>query len=103
MTLGRLAAVDISAGINTLIYTVPERTGEFSATLNICNRNDSDVVIRFAIVDGVLADLADEDWIEYDVTIRAGGLIERSELKMKPGQSIIGYSDSGNVNFQVWA
>ena len=103
MTLGRLAAIDINAGINTLIYTVPERTGEFSATFNICNRNDSDVVIRFAIVDGVLADLAVEDWTEYNITIRAGGLIERSELKMKSGQSIVGYSDSGNVGFQVWA
>ena len=103
MSLGRLNAVDITAGTDTLIYTVPERAGEFSATLNICNRNDSDVVIRFAIVDGILADLAVEDWTEYNITVRAGGLIERSELKMKPGQSIVGYSDSGNVNFAVWA
>jgi len=103
MSLGRLAAVDINAGVNTLIYTVPERSGEFSATLNICNRNDADVVIRFAIVDGVLADLVDADWVEYDVTVRKGGLIERSGIKMKPGQSIIGYSATSNVNFSIWA
>ena len=103
MSLGRLVAVDINAGTNTLIYTVPERAGEFSATLNICNRNDSDVAIHFAVVDGILADLVDEDWTEYNVTIRAGGGIERSEIKMTPGQSIIGYSDTSNVNFQVWA
>lgn len=103
MTLGRLAAIDINAGISTLIYTVPEKAGEFSAILNICNRNDSDVVIRFAVVDGILIDLADEDWTEYNVTVRAGGGIERSELRMKSGQSIIGYSDTSNVNFQVWA
>jgi len=103
MTLGRLASTDINAGINTLIYTVPERSVKFSCTLNICNRNDSDVLIRFAIVDGVLADLVDADWIEYNVLVRAGGLIERSELDMKRGQSIIGYSDKSNVSFAVWA
>ena len=103
MSLGRLAAIDITAGTNTLIYTVPEKSVNFLCTLNICNRNDSDVAIHFAIVDGVLTDLVDEDWTEYNVTIRAGGGIERSEIKMIPGQSIIGYSDIGNVNFQVWA
>ena len=103
MTLGRLVSTDISAGTNTLIYTVPERAISFSCTLNICNRNDSDILIRFAIVDGVLADLVDADWIEYNVTVRAGGLIERSELDMKRGQSIVGYSDKSNVNFSIWA
>ena len=103
MSLGRLAAVDIDVGTNTLIYTVPIRSGEFSATLNICNRNDIDVVIRYALVDGDLSDLVNEDWTEYDVLIRAGGGIERSGLKITPGQSIIGYSNIGNVNFQVWA
>lgn len=102
MSLGRLAAIDISAGTNTLIYTVPTKSVDFSLTLNICNRNNSDVVIRFAFVDGVLTDLADEDWIEYDITIRAGGILERSSIKMVPGQSIIGYSDTKNVNFTVW-
>ena len=103
MTLGRLAAINISAGTNTLIYTVPERSTNFSATVNICNRNDSDVVVRLALVDGVLADLVDADYIEYDITVRAGGLIERSDIRMIEGQSLIGYSDSSNVNFQVWA
>jgi len=103
MTLGRLSAIDISAGTNTLIYTVPERSTNFSATVNICNRNDSDVVIRLALVDGVLADLVDADYIEYDIIVRAGGLIERSDIRMVEGQSLVGYSDNSNVTFQVWA
>lgn len=102
MTSGRLAAVDISAGTNTLIYTV-EGSKSFAVTLNICNRNDSDVVVRLAFVDGVLADLDDADYIEYDIIVRAGGLLERSGIKMTPGQSIIGYSNKSNVSFQVWA
>lgn len=103
MSLGRLAAIDIEAGVNTLVYTVPEKSAKFSATLNICNRNDSDVIVRWALVDGDLADLVNADWVEYRVTVRSGGLIERSGLKMIPGQSIVGYSDTANVNFSIWA
>ena len=102
MTSGRLAAVDISAGTNTLIYTV-EGSNSFDVTVNICNRNDEDVTVRLAFVDGVLADLDDADYIEYDIIIRAGGMLERSGIQMTPGQSIIGYSDSSNVSYQVWA
>jgi len=103
MTLGRLSAIDIGAGTNTLIYTVPERSGIFKATLNICNRNNSDADIRWAIVDGGVSDMTNADWIEYGVTIRAGGVVERLGLELTPGQSIVGYSDTSNVNFTVWA
>jgi len=104
MTLGRLAAVDISAGINTLIYTVPERSSNFDATVNICNRNKTtNAIIRLAFVHGVLANLADTDWIEYDVVIKPGGLIVRDGIEMMNGQSLVGYSNINNVSFTVWA
>ena len=102
MSSGRLAVVNISAGTNTLIYTVAG-SKSFSVTVNISNRNDSDVVIRLAFVDGVLADLSDEDWIEYDVIVRTGGVIVRDGIEMTPRQSLIGYSNKSNVNFSVWA
>lgn len=102
MTSGRLAAVNVDAGTNTLIYTIAG-SKPFSVTVNMCNRNSSDVTVRLALVDGVLANLSDEDYIEYDVVIRAGGLVERSGIDMTPGQSLIGYSNKGNVSFQVWA
>jgi len=105
MTVGRIAAVSPSATTNTLIYTVPARSAAtpFDATVNICNRNSSNVVVRFAVVDGGVSELVAADWIEYDVTVRAGGGIEKENIKMTQGQSIIGYSDTSNVNFQVWA
>ena len=102
MTSGRLAAVNISAGTNTLIYTVPGSKA-FSVTVNICNRNTTDAVIRLALVDGVLADLADEDYIEYNVVIKPGGLIVRDGIEMMNGQSLVGYSNKGNVSFTIWA
>ena len=100
--LGRLAAVEPSVGVNTLIYTTPPGSSGISATVSICNRNATDAVIRLAFVDGVVADLVDADWIEYDVTIRAGGILERSDIRTTRGQSFVGYSNTANVNFQIW-
>ena len=102
MTSGRLAAVDITGGINTSLYTTPEAK-PMEVTVNIANRNDEDVVIWLALLDGAIGTLVNADWIEYDVTIRANGLIERSGIQMSPNQSLVGYSDTNNVIFQVWS
>lgn len=102
MTSGRLAAKDITAGTNTSIYTAPEQH-PMNVTVAITNRNDEDVVIRLALLDGAIGTLDGSDYIEYDVTIRPYGLIERSGIQMTPAQSIVGYSDTSNVSFQVWA
>lgn len=100
MPSGRLAAVDIEAGINTLIYQASGRQA-FNVTVRICNRNSEDVKIRLALVNGDLNDLIDADYIEYDVMLRANGLIERSDISLAGRQSLIGYSDIGNVTFMV--
>lgn len=103
MPSGRLGTADVDAGTNTIVYTM---TGgrAFNVSVNICNRNDSDVVIRLALVDdGGLSALTDDDWLEYDVIIRANGILERTDVKMAGYQSIVGYSDTSNVSFQVWS
>lgn len=100
MPSGLLAAVDIEAGVSTLIYQAPGGRA-FNVTVRICNRNDSDVKIRLALVSGDLGDLAGADYIEYDTILRANGIIERSTISMSQQQSLIGYSDTGNVSFQV--
>lgn len=100
MPSGRLGAIGVQAGVNTLIYQAPGGMA-FNVTVRICNCNAIDVVIRLALTDGDLATLSSDDWLEYDVTIRANGLIERSSISMAGYQSIIGYSNTSNVTFQV--
>jgi len=101
---GKLASVSPSAGVNTFLYS-PGALG-FYATLAITNRNDEDVKIRVAIIDSEdddIADLVVDDYIEYDVTLRANGLIERDNVAIKDRNSVIVYSDTANVNFAIWA
>jgi len=91
MPSGRLASVDIKAGINTLI------------TVRVCNRNDEDIKIRLGLTgDGGLASLTDADWsLEHDTIIRANGNLERSGVSMAGYQAVVGYSDTSGVTFQV--
>lgn len=101
---GKLASVSPLAGVNTFLYS-PGKLG-FYATLAVANKNDYDVKIRIAIIDSEtddINDLAEDDWIEYDVTLRANGIIERDDIALKNRNSVIVYSDSSNVNFALWA
>ena len=100
MPSGKLASVDISAGVNTLLYTAPGGRA-LNVTVRICNRNSSDVAIRLALLDGELPSMGDKDFLEYDTILRSNGILERSEISMAQLQSLIGYSDTSNVSFQV--
>ncbi|MBE9509863.1 MAG: hypothetical protein IMY71_03225 [Bacteroidetes bacterium] len=101
MASGRIAAVDMKVGINTLLYKMP--TGQIQVlNVGISNRNDSDVKVRLAFVDGGINDLADSDYLEYNTVVRANGVLERSGIALAGEQSLIGYSDTGNVSFMVW-
>ena len=98
---GRLSRVTPAADTNTLLYQDPKRSGAFRVNISVSNRNASDVKIRLAIVDGLVADLVVTDWFEYDVTVRVGGLITRTGVIIGPGQSLICYADKVDVNFQA--
>ena len=100
MPSGRLSAIDIEAGANTLIYQAPGGQA-FNVTVRICNRNNTDIKIRLALTEGSLSTLSNDDYLEYDTIIRANGNLERSDISMAGYQSIIGYSDNSNVTFQV--
>jgi|LGOV01.1.fsa_nt_gb hypothetical protein len=100
MPSGYLASADVQAGINTLIYQAPGGRA-FNVTVRICNRNATNVAVRLALTSGGLDTLSDSNWLEYDVIIRANGSIERFNISMAGYQSIIGYSDTSNVSFQV--
>lgn len=92
MPSGILAAVDMPAGVDTLLYTMPSGTAR-RVTVNICNKNSNDVLIRLTVVGANL---------EHDTIIRANGVLEKTEIALGGGQSLRGYSNSANVHFAVW-
>ena len=93
MASGILAAIEMLAGVDTLLYTMPSGIAR-KVTVNICNKNTSDVLIRL-----VAAGIS----LEYDTTIRANGVLEKTEIALGGEQILRGYSDSANVDFVVWS
>lgn len=92
MASGILAAKEVLAGVDTLLYTMPSGIAR-KVTVNICNKNTSDVLIRL-----VAAGIS----LEHDTIIRANGVLEKTEIALGGEQNLVGYSDSANVDFVVW-
>lgn len=92
MASGILAAIEMQAGVDTLLYTMPSGIAR-EVTVNICNKNTSDVLIRL-----VAAGIS----LEYDTIIRANGVLEKTDIALGGEQNLVGYSDSANVDFVVW-
>jgi hypothetical protein len=99
MAAGLLGKANLSATTITNIYTVPAST---VATCNIlvCNRNSSAVVVRLALSASAGVQATDE-FIEYDITIPANGVLERTAIMLQAAKIVTAYSDTANVTVIV--
>lgn len=86
MPTGRLGVADLAATTNTTIYTTPAATFTV-ATVNICNRTANSITVRLAIANTDTP--ADSEWIEFDATLLARGVLERTGLVLDAGKRIV--------------
>lgn len=98
MASGKLGTANLAAGADMLVYTVPAST---IATVNIrvANRNASAVKIRVAI--GTGASPAAGDYIDYDISVAANGILEDTGIVCGAGEKIWVRSDVANVSVRV--
>lgn len=95
MASGRLGAVNLATGTDTLLYTVP--AGIFTVgTISIVNRSNSAVTVRVGLSNST-STLSDGDYIEYETEIPPKGLLERTGIVLNAGKSILVRSNSANV------
>lgn len=95
MPSGRLGAADLLAATDTALYTVP--AGK-TATLNVslCNRGTAAVKVRLALA--AAAAPTNAEYLEYDVSIPANGVLERSGIVADAGKIIVVRSDVATVS-----
>lgn len=87
MPTGRLGTANITTNANTTVYTVP--TSTFAVvSVNVVNRSSSATAqIRIAVSSS--ATPGNDEWIEYDSSIVANGVLERTGIVVDAGKLIV--------------
>jgi len=102
MATGRLGTADftvIGAGVNHPVYTVP--TSTFSVfTLNIVNRNATAVTVQVALASSGTP--IGSEYIEFDTSIPANAVLERSGLVLDTGKIVVVRSSAVGVSAVVY-
>lgn len=102
MATGRLGAANLLAATNTTVYDCPDATFAV-VTLSVCNRSASAVTIQVAICLAATAATPDpSEYIEFDVSLAAKGVLERTGIVMAADQRLVVRSNSASVNAVVY-
>jgi hypothetical protein len=99
MATGRLGTADLAAGTLTTVYTVPATTFTV-ATVSVVNRGATAATVRIALASS--ATPTDAEWLEYDVSLSAKGVLERTGIVMDTGKLLVVRSSAASVNAMVY-
>lgn len=99
MATGKLAGVNITAGTDTQIYECPAATFAV-VTVSVCNRGNSASLIRLTVSNDFPP--GDTDYIEFDTSLSANGVLERTGIVLAAGQKISARSSSATVSIVVY-
>lgn len=100
MTAKRFGALDLTLNTDTILMSGPSG---FSSTANVrfVNRNSSPVKVRLALVDepaaSALANLSNEDYLEFDIELRANGVLENTGIVVPEDFTLVARSDTNDV------
>lgn len=98
MATGRLGASDLAAASDTVVYTCPASTFAV-VTLSLCNRGGSSTSVRVAVSTSSSPTAA--EYIEYDSTLLANAVLERTGIVLDAGKNLVVRSGSLNVSAVV--
>lgn len=91
----RLGAADLAATTNTTIYTAPSLT-QAVVTVSVCNRNATAQTIRLALASSDTP--GNSEWFEYDYSLEANGVLERTGIAMDAGKKIVAYAGGTGIS-----
>lgn len=99
MSSGRFGKADLAAAVDTNIYTAP--AGKVAtATVAFCNRTNAAVQVRLAVRNAADA-LANTDYLEYDASVPAGGVLERTQIVLSPAEAITVRASAAGVSVRA--
>lgn len=99
MATGILGKADLTAGVDTSLYVVPDTT--FSVvTINLCNRGSASVYCNIAISD--TASPTSAEYIEFNVELLPSGSLERSGVVIDASKQVVVRADASNISALVY-
>ena len=99
MASGTLGQADLAATTNTAVYTVP--SGKVaSCNVNVLNRTASNVTVRMAI--SATNAPTNSEFLEYEATVPANGVMERTGLVASAGKNLVIYASSTGVSVNLF-
>lgn len=99
MASGILGQAALSATTNTTVYTVPASTLAV-VNVNVVNRAGTASTVRIALSSSANPDTS--EWIEYDSTIPANGVIERTGIAINAAERVVVYASTANCSVSVY-
>jgi hypothetical protein len=95
MATGRLSGVDLTTTSATSVYTCPVTTFGV-VSVSICNRSALAVTVRLALTTSGSTP-ANTDYLEFDSSLSANGVLERTGIVMTAGNQLVVTAGTGNV------
>ena len=95
MASGRLGTADLAATTLTTLYTVPA-SKVAALTLSLTNRTASAITVRAAIAS--TATPANSEYIEYDYSVPANGVLERTGIVMDAAKLLVIYTGAAGIS-----
>lgn len=93
-------SLQTTANTEQILYTVPAST-EALASLNVCNKGTTAATVRVGLLASGESTTAAGGFIEYDVSIPANGVLERTGIMLAAGEKIAVNSSSTSVAYVV--
>ena len=100
MASGILGQAAPTASTDTTVYTVPASTLSV-VNINVLNRSGSNPVdVRIALAASATPTTA--EWVEYDVTVPAKGVVERTGIALQAGKQVVVYVSTADTSVSVY-
>jgi hypothetical protein len=94
MATGRLGTANLSAAVDTTLYTCPAQT--FTVlTVSICNRGGTSAGVRLAL--SASDTPSDAEFLEFGLELLPSGVLERTGIVLDAGKKIVVRSSATNV------
>ena len=99
MASGILGQSAPAATTNTTVYTVPASTLAV-VNISVVNRGGSAATVRVAL--SAAATPNDDEWIEYNTSVGATSVLERTGIVLDTTKNVVVYASSADTSVSVY-